>query len=105
MDEQRVRDLEAHGIRFVRVVWCDNARLRRAKAVHIQALPAHLAHGVGISAGQLAVPALYDAVVPGAGLGPVGEVRLVPDWPTLAEAEALRGQDLAAEVRLLWERY
>jgi glutamine synthetase len=42
----------------------------------------YLQHGVGISAAQQAVPVMYDAPAPGSGLGPVGEVRLVPDWDT-----------------------
>ncbi len=32
---------------------------------------------------QQAISAMYDAVVPDSGLGPVGEVWLVPDWSTL----------------------
>lgn len=43
----------------------------------------YLEHGVGISAGQQGVPVMYDAVVPESGLGPVGEIRLVPDWSSL----------------------
>src|SRR6476469_6235316 len=51
----------AAGTRFVRVVWTDNANVIRAKAVPVGA----------------------DAVVPNSGRGPVGEIRLVPDWDTL----------------------
>src|SRR5205807_5705706 len=49
-----------------------------------QALPRHLLAGAGITKAQQALPVMADAVVPGAGLGPVGEVRLIPDWDTLA---------------------
>ncbi len=83
MGSELLQSLEAAGIRFVRVLWCDNANIIRAKAIHIGALPHHLEHGVGISAAQQALPALYDAVVPGSGLGPVGEIRLLPDWSSL----------------------
>jgi glutamine synthetase len=73
----------AAGTRFVRVVWTDNANVIRAKAVHAGALADFATHGVGITAAQQALPVMYDAVVPGSGLGPVGEIRLVPDWDTL----------------------
>ena len=73
----------AAGTRFVRVVWTDNANVIRAKAVHAGALADFATHGVGITAAQQALPVMSDAVVPGGGLGPVGEIRLVPDWDTL----------------------
>jgi glutamine synthetase len=83
MDNDLTQTLQAAGTRFVRVVWCDNANVIRAKALHVDALPRSREHGVGITVAQQALPVMGDAVVPGAGLGPVGEVRLVPDWPTL----------------------
>ncbi|NER24812.1 MAG: glutamine synthetase [Symploca sp. SIO1C2] len=70
------------GIRFVRILWCDNANVIRTKALHRVTLADYLKHGVGISAAQQAIPVMYDAPAPGSGLGPVGEVRLVPDWNT-----------------------
>jgi glutamine synthetase len=73
----------AAGTRFVRVVWTDNANVIRAKAVHAGALADFGTHGVGITAAQQALPVMADAVVPDSGLGPVGEIRLVPDWDTL----------------------
>jgi glutamine synthetase len=75
--------LHARQVRFVRITWCDNAGIIRAKAVHTQALPRHLLSGAGITLAQQALPVMADAVVSGAGLGPVGEVRLMPDWSTL----------------------
>ncbi|MEO0824555.1 MAG: glutamine synthetase family protein [Cyanobacteria bacterium J06635_15] len=76
--------LTEQGIRFVRIVWCDNANVIRAKAIHVDALNRESQNGVGLSAAQQAVPVMMDAPVPGGGLGPVGEVWLVPDWSTLA---------------------
>lgn len=78
-----LRSLETSGVRFVRILWCDNANVLRGKAVHIGVLPQYAQHGVGISTAQQAVPATVDAPAAGSGLGPVGEVRLVPDWSTL----------------------
>lgn len=75
--------LSVSGVNFIRVLWCDNANVIRAKAIHIGALSHHFEHGVGISAAQQALPVMYDAVVPESGLSPVGEIRLMPDWSTL----------------------
>ncbi|WP_230269153.1 glutamine synthetase family protein [Blastopirellula sediminis] len=70
-------------IRFVRVLWTDNANVIRAKAIHRRALANYTKHGVGITAASQAMPAMYDAVIPESGLGPIGEIRLVPDFATL----------------------
>ena len=75
--------LDRAEVRFVRILWCDNGNVIRGKAVHRNRLNAYSRHGVGISAAQQAIPVMYDAPVAGAGLGPVGEIRLVPDWNTL----------------------
>lgn len=75
--------LEAQDIRFVRVLWCDNANVIRGKAFHIGFLEEHQQQGVGISIAQQAIPVMYDAVAPDSGLGPVGEAWLVPDWSSL----------------------
>ncbi|HSM81819.1 MAG TPA: glutamine synthetase family protein [Nodosilinea sp.] len=81
--------------RFVRVVWCDNGNIIRGKALHVEALARQLAGGacgVGLSAAQQAIPVVADAVAPGSGLGPVGEVWLVPDWATLQPLPYAPGQ-------------
>lgn len=83
MESALSTSLAAAGVKFIRILWCDNANVIRGKAVHIGALAHHHEHGVGISAAQQAIPVMYDAVVPESGLGPVGEIRLVPDWSTL----------------------
>ena len=78
------QSLEGSGIRFVRVLWCDNANVIRAKALATRKVGAEsLEHGVGISAAQMGIPVDRDVLVAESGLSPVGEVRLVPDWPTL----------------------
>jgi glutamine synthetase len=71
-------------VRFIRILWCDNANIIRAKAVHRAGFTnTCMQHGVGISEAQQAVPVMFDAPSEGSGLGPVGEVRLVPDLTTL----------------------
>ncbi len=82
MNSNILRSVDNAGVRFVRILWCDNANIIRSKAVHRGTLPDYLEHGVGISAAQQAIPVMYDAPAAGSGLGPVGEVRLIPDWDT-----------------------
>jgi|UPI00036C21E3 glutamine synthetase len=75
--------LKTANTKFIRILWCDNANIIRAKSVHVEMLPYYFEHGVGIAAGQQGIPVMYDSVIPKSGLGPVGEVNLVPDWSTL----------------------
>lgn len=77
-----VRALRGAGVRFVRVITCSTANVIRGKAASIDCLEGVFDHGVGVTAALPGLPVMYDAVVPGSGLGPVGEVRLVPDWET-----------------------
>ena len=73
--------IKSSGVKFVRIVWADNGNIIRGKTVYTGSLnESHINYGIGISAGQQAVPVMYDAVMEKSGLGPVGEVRLVPDW-------------------------
>jgi glutamine synthetase len=77
------KSLHEAGIKFVRILWCDNANIIRGKAVHVEMLSHYFEHGVGISAGEQGIPVMYDAIAPDCGLAPVGEIRLVPDWSSL----------------------
>lgn len=75
--------IRSHGIRYVRFLWCDNAGLIRAKAVHTAFLEDYLeGAGVGIAAAQQAVPVMVDALASGSGLTPAGEVHMRADWST-----------------------
>ena len=73
-------DLTALGVNDLRVLWCDNANVIRARAVRVRE---PLRVNVAISQAQMALPVMGDSVVDGSGLGPVGEAQLVPDWTTL----------------------
>jgi len=75
--------LDESQVKFAGILWCDNANVIRGKAVHINRLDSYLKHGVGISAAQQAVPVMFDVPAPASGLGPVGEIRLVPARETL----------------------
>jgi len=92
MEEDLKQKLKDGGIKFVRILWCDNANVIRAKAAHVDYLEEYIDNGVGITMAQMALPVMYDAVVPETGLGPVGEVRLMPDWSTLTLLPYAPGQ-------------
>lgn len=87
MSEVRNRVLstvQAYGIRFIRYMWCDNAGVIRAKAIHTAFLDDYLdGRGVGITVAQQALPVMYDAVCGASGLTPAGEVFMRADWRTL----------------------
>jgi glutamine synthetase len=80
MNSELRQILERQNIRFVRVLWCDNANVIRGKAFHTGFLAEHETQGVSIAIAQQAIPVMYDAVAPDSGLSPVGEAWLVPDW-------------------------
>jgi glutamine synthetase len=92
MQEELKQQLKDAGIKFVRILWCDNANVIRAKAAHVDFLEEYIDNGIGITMAQMALPVMYDSVVPETGLGPVGEVRLMPDWSTLTMLPFAEGQ-------------
>lgn len=65
-------------VKFIRILWCDNANIIRAKAVYLN-FPENLKYYVGISEAQQAIPVMYDGVILESGLSPVGEVYLMAD--------------------------
>src|SRR5579883_3452863 len=77
-----VDQARAAGVALVRVAYCDNANLVRAKAVPLHALDDVLRYGVGFTVAQQALPIMADTVLPASGFAPVGEVWLVPDPAT-----------------------
>ena len=68
-------------VQLARFLFCDNGGVIRGKAVHVDDLEHRLSAGVGMPA---AVQALNSLDQPQGvdGMGPVGEVRLVPDPDT-----------------------
>jgi len=76
------RLLRGADIRFVRVVTCSIANVIRGKAAAVSVIDDVFRHGVGVTAALPALPVMYDTVVEASGLGPAGEVRLMPDWDT-----------------------
>ena len=71
------------GVRLVRFLYCDNANIVRGKAAHAGALADFLDAGIGLTVAMQGF-CLTEHLAPGTALGPVGEVRLVPDPATFA---------------------
>jgi glutamine synthetase len=68
-------------LRLVRFLWCGNDGTVRAKASARHGLEGRLESGIGLTVAMQAMNSL-DQLQPVEGMGPVGEVRLVPDLET-----------------------
>jgi glutamine synthetase len=68
-------------LRLVRFLWCGNDGTVRAKASGRRGLEGRLRAGIGLTVAMQAMSGL-DELQPVPGMGPVGEVRLVPDLET-----------------------
>lgn len=81
--ERIVERAKADGVQLVRFLYCDNGGLIRAKAAHVRSLPGRLRAGIGLSS-AMQVMNMFDVLSPreDLGLGPSGEVRMVPDPST-----------------------
>jgi glutamine synthetase len=69
------------GVRLVRFLYTDNGGITRGKATHVDGLAHRLTDGIGLTVAMQAMNML-DQLQPVDGLGPVGEVRLIPDPQT-----------------------
>jgi glutamine synthetase len=76
-----VRQADEAGLRLVRFLWCGNDGTVRAKATTLPGLEARIESGIGLTVAMQAMNAL-DQLQPVEGMGPVGEIRLVPDPET-----------------------
>jgi glutamine synthetase len=81
--------------RFLRILWTDNANMIRSKALRLKVDDDVSEAVVGISRAQQGVPVVYDGVVPGAPLDPVGEVYLRADKSTTRKLPYAPGNSLA----------
>src|SRR5436853_2910108 len=76
--EQIMQSCREGGVRLARFLWCDSGGVIRGKATGMAGLPAHLEDGIGLTLAMMAMNGL-DQLQKIAGMGPVGEIRLVPD--------------------------
>ncbi len=66
------------GVRLIRFLYCDNGCTIRGKLAHIDSLASKMQSGIGLTVAMQAMNML-DQLQPVEGMGPVGEIRLVPD--------------------------
>ena len=77
-----VRACEDAGVDLVRFLYVDHGGVVRGKATSRARLAERMATGIGLTLAMQAM-SMLDELAPVAGLGPVGEVRLVPDPASL----------------------
>jgi len=76
-----VRTARERGLLLVRFLWCGNDGTVRAKATALAGLEARLNSGLGVTLAMEAMNSL-DRLQSVEGMGPVGELRIVPDPTT-----------------------
>ena len=79
--DEAVRKTDEAGLRLIRFLWCGNDGTVRAKASGRHGLERRLESGIGLTVAMQAMNGL-DQLQPVEGLGPVGEIRLIPDLTT-----------------------
>jgi glutamine synthetase len=79
--DEIVQGVDEAGLRLVRFLWCGNDGTVRAKASSRHGLEGRLRAGIGLTVAMQAMNSL-DQLQPVEGMGPVGEIRLVPDPDT-----------------------
>lgn len=76
--EQVIKAANAANVRLIRFLYCDNGCVIRGKLAHIDSLAKRLETGLGLTVAMQAMNML-DQLQPVEDMGPVGEIRLVPD--------------------------
>jgi glutamine synthetase len=70
--------VEVDGIELVRFIYADHGGVIRGKAAGRSRLPERIGTGIGHTVAMMAM-SMLDRLQPVEGMGPVGEVRIVPD--------------------------
>ncbi len=94
-------------ISLVRFLYADHGGIIRGKAAHVSGLEARMASGIGHTVAMMAMNML-DHLQPVEGMGPVGEVRIMPDPRTFvplpyAPGAAAMASDLVRPDGQPWE--
>jgi glutamine synthetase len=74
---------QSERLRLIRFLYCDHANIIRGKSAHASALRDCIESGIGLTVAMQAF-CLTEHLASGTHLGPVGEIRLVPDPSTFA---------------------
>lgn len=82
---QAAEKARSAGVRLVRFLYCDNDGVIRGKCSGMVDLETRLERGIGLTLAMQAFTIL-DHLAPYEGMGPVGEIRLVPDPSTFVIA-------------------
>lgn len=77
------RQVQNSGVRLVRFLYCDNGGVIRGKTTNAARLADRMADGIGLTVAMMAMNSL-DQLQPVEGMGPVGEIRLIPDPQSFA---------------------
>jgi glutamine synthetase len=81
--ETIVQQAHEAGVRLVRFLYCDNGGVIRGKTTALSGLGGRLSDGIGLTVAMMAMNSL-DLLQPVDGMGPVGEIRLLPDPESFA---------------------
>jgi glutamine synthetase len=73
-----IHQAQEKAVRLIRFLYCDNGCTIRGKLAHINDLASRLESGIGLTVAMQAMNML-DQLQPVEGMGPVGEIRLIPD--------------------------
>ena len=95
------------GVRLVRFLYTDNGGVTRGKATHVDFLRDRINDGIGLTVAMQAMNML-DQLASVEGMGPVGEIRLIPDPETFrvlpyAPHSAAMTVDMCNNDGLPWE--
>ena len=102
-----VQRAEDAGVNLVSFLYCDNGGTIRGKATHVSGLEARLQSGIGLTVAMQAMSDM-DQLQAVEGMGPVGEIRLMPDPDTFtvlpyAPKHAVMLADLMTVAGQPWE--
>ena len=95
------------GVHLVFFLYCDNGGVIRGKSTHVSSLERRIESGIGLTVAMQAMSDM-DQLQPVDGLGPVGEIRLLPDLNTFtvlpyAPKRAVMLADMLTLDRQPWE--
>jgi glutamine synthetase len=80
-NQETVRKASDAGVHLVTFLYCDNGGVIRGKSAHISNLAKRMESGIGLTVAMQAMSDMDD-LQPIDGMGPRGEIRLIPDLKT-----------------------
>ncbi|MBI3961917.1 MAG: glutamine synthetase [Deinococcus sp.] len=81
--DQVLAQVKASDIELVRFLYCDNGNIIRGKMAHRDSLAGFMESGIGLTVAMQGF-CITEHLAAGTSLGPVGEIRLVPDPNTFS---------------------